>query len=92
MYFVYCKSECIPKNNNYKRGSYFPAHILNTSIFNRFPKAEEEVASLTKQLQQLEDDLDAAESKLAETSVALTEAEKQADESERYLHACNAFK
>ena len=47
------------------------------------PKAENEVATLTKELQRVEDELDAVESRLAATNEELVEAEKQADESER---------
>lgn len=57
--------------------------LIGIEFLNFQFQAEEEVASLTKQLQQLEDDLDAAESKLADTQQQLIEAEKQADESER---------
>ena len=46
-------------------------------------QAEEEVASLTKELQKIEDDIDAAESRLAEVNEKLSDAEKNADESER---------
>ena len=56
-----------------------------------FLKAEEEVNELTTQLAQLEDELDAAESQLQEISGKLIDAEKTADESERYVewNECN---
>lgn len=46
-------------------------------------KAEAEVVELTKQLEELEDELDSAESTLAEVNSKLYIAETTADESER---------
>lgn len=46
-------------------------------------QAENEVQELTKQLEELEDELDSAESTLAEVNSKLYLAETTADESER---------
>lgn len=54
--------------------NYFPTFNFQT---------EQEVSSLTKELQQIEDDLDAAESRLSTITEQLKQAEAQADESER---------
>lgn len=47
-------------------------------------QAEKEVTELTNELQKVEDELDAAESRLADITLQLEEAEIQADENERY--------
>ena len=60
--------------------SYIPSSKF---WFVLFVKAENEVAELTKQLEELEDELDAAESSLAEINSKLYVAETTADESER---------
>ena len=47
-------------------------------------QAEKSVTELTNELQSVEDELDAAESRLADTVLQLEEIEAQADENERY--------
>ena len=47
-------------------------------------QAEREVTELTNELQKVEDELDAAESRLADITLQLEQAESTADENERY--------
>ena len=47
-------------------------------------QAEKEVQTLTTELQKVEDDLDACESRLADVTLQLEQAEQQMDENERY--------
>ena len=46
-------------------------------------QAEKQVQELTTELQKVEDDLDAAESRLADVTLQLEQAEQQMDENER---------
>lgn len=46
-------------------------------------QAEKEVSELTNELQRVEDELDAAESRLADINLQLEQVEQQADENER---------
>lgn len=46
-------------------------------------QAEKQVQELTTELQKVEDDLDASESRLADVTLTLEQAEQQMDENER---------